>query len=143
MGTPYEADVVAWAVEQAALLRCGRLNDLDLLNLAEEIDGVARHERRELKSRLAVLLAHLLKWKYQPYRRSNSWRLTIHGQRSDIADELEGVPSLRHLLENEDWLQKTWIKAVGVAAAETAIDEFPAEPIWSMSQILDDKFFPE
>ena len=63
MNTRYEADVVAWAQEQAALLRAGRFSEIDIANIAEEIEDVGKSEKRELASRMAVLLAHLLKWK--------------------------------------------------------------------------------
>ncbi len=70
MGTPYEKDVVAWAWEQAALLRAGKFASIDIEHIAEEIEDVAKTESRELRSRLAVLLAHLLKWQFQPECRS-------------------------------------------------------------------------
>lgn len=60
MGTPYEIDIIAWANEQAALLRAGKLSDIDIAQIAEEIEDVGKSERRELASRMAVLLAHLL-----------------------------------------------------------------------------------
>ena len=70
----YEQDIVAWASQQSSLLRAGYFADLDLEHLMEEIDDVGRSERRELASRMAVLLAHLLKWAYQPERRGASWQ---------------------------------------------------------------------
>ena len=72
MGTPYEKDVVAWAMEQAALLRAGNLSALDIEHIAEEIEDVGKSEKRELASRMAVLLSHLLKWQHQPGRRGSS-----------------------------------------------------------------------
>ena len=77
MGTPYEKDVVAWAYEQAALLRAGKLASIDIEHIAEEIEDVGKSEQREFASRMAVLLAHLLKWQFQPERRGNSWTNTI------------------------------------------------------------------
>jgi len=79
--SPYDDDVAAWASEQAALMRAGRSDQLDLEHIAEEIEDVGKSERRELASRMAVLLAHLLEWKYQPERQSNSWCRTIKEQR--------------------------------------------------------------
>ena len=73
MNTNYETDVVAWANEQARLIRAGKFDQLDLEHLAEEIEDVGKSEQRELASRMAVLLMHLLKWKFQPERRSKSW----------------------------------------------------------------------
>ena len=77
----YDADFYGWANEQAALLREGRLNEADIENIAEEIESMGRSEKRELVSRLAVLLTHLLKWRYQPGGRGSSWRASIVVQR--------------------------------------------------------------
>lgn len=72
--TAYEKDVVAWATEQAALLRAGNFSDLDVEHIAEEIEDVGKSEQRKLASRMAVLLAHFLKWAYQPDRRGARWQ---------------------------------------------------------------------
>jgi len=77
MNIKYETDVVAWATEQAKFIRAGRFDQLDLQHLAEEIEDVGKSEQRELASRMAVLLMHLLKWQFQPDGRSNGWAGTI------------------------------------------------------------------
>ena len=77
--------VLAWANEQAALLRAGNFGLLDLERIAEEIEDVGRSEQRELESRMAVLLMHLLKWQYQPSHRGVSWQMTLKEQRNMIA----------------------------------------------------------
>jgi Domain of unknown function DUF29 len=109
MGTTYETDVIAWANEQAALLRSGQLSAIDIEHIAEEILDVGKSEQRELASRMAVLLAHLLKWEFQPVRRSRSWELTIKEQRKAIAIHLRQVPSLKSSLSNPDWQDLAWI----------------------------------
>ena len=73
----YEADFYAWASQQAELLRQQQASGLDWTNLAEEIEAMGRSEKRQLASRLEVLMMHLLKWQYQPNFRSRSWQLTI------------------------------------------------------------------
>ncbi|WP_338070450.1 DUF29 domain-containing protein [Bathymodiolus platifrons methanotrophic gill symbiont] len=73
----YNTDFYGWTQEQAALLKAGRLSDLDIDNLLEEVETMGRSEKRELDSRLTVLLIHLLKWQYQPVRRGRSGQLTI------------------------------------------------------------------
>lgn len=143
MGTPYETDVVAWANEQAALLRAGNLAALDLMHIAEEIEDVAKSERRELESRLAVLVAHLLKWKFQPRRSGSSWESTIRAQRIKIAIVLEESPSLRRLFEDEKRMAAVWHDAKGIAERETNLRNLPASWIWSPKQVLDDFFFPD
>ena len=73
MATTYEKDIVAWATEQAYLLRSGQLSAIDIEHIAEEIEDVGKSEQRELSSRMTVLLAHLLKWQFQPSHRCSSW----------------------------------------------------------------------
>ena len=96
----YETDFYLWTQQQAALLRQGQLSALDVENLAEEIDDMGASRERELENRLAVLLAHLLKWIVQPERRGNSWRLTILEQRRRLARLLEKSEPSRALIHN-------------------------------------------
>jgi hypothetical protein len=104
----YENDIVAWANEQARLLRAGRFDLLDLEHLAEEIEDVGRSEQRELASRMAVLLAHLLKWQNQTERRGNSWQRTIKEQRRGIHYRLDETPSLKAKLNEVKWWEGVW-----------------------------------
>ena len=92
----YESDVHQWAVEQAAHLRAGRLEALDLENIAGEIDSVGRSEKREIESRLEVLLMHLLKWQFQPEKRTRSWQRTISLQRLKLKEVIDESPSLHN-----------------------------------------------
>ncbi len=101
--TEYQKDVIQWAYEQAHFIRSGQFDLLDRENLADEIEDVAKSEQRELASRMTVLLAHLLKWKYQPERQGNSWRLTIKVQRREIAKRLKNTPSLKPMLSDPEW----------------------------------------
>ncbi|MGX9276017.1 DUF29 domain-containing protein [Pantoea ananatis] len=143
MNTRYEADVVAWAQEQAALLRAGRFSEIDIANIAEEIEDVGKSEKRELASRMAVLLAHLLKWKFQPGRRGSSWQRTIKEQRKALSLHIKGTPSLKVALADPDWIATVWADAVSSAAQETQLDVFPEDSIWDMGQILSLEFYPE
>ena len=143
MGTPYEKDVVAWAMEQAALLRAGQLSALDIEHIAEEIEDVGKSEKRELASRMAVLLAHLLKRVHQPGRRGSSWTRTLKEQRKAIAAALRQTPSLKASLSDADWLAGVWADAVTKAVDETGLDNFPDDCPWSMAQVLAEDFFPE
>ncbi|HEY3718618.1 MAG TPA: DUF29 domain-containing protein [Roseiarcus sp.] len=79
----YDSDFYAWANEQAALLRAGRLGQADIEHIAQEIESMGRTEKRELVSRLRVLLVHLLKWRFQPTGRGSSWKASIRVQRLD------------------------------------------------------------
>ena len=143
MGTPYEKDVVAWAMEQAALLRSGQLSALDIEHIAEEIEDVGKSEERELTSRMAVLLAHLLKWKHQPERQGASWQLTIAEQRRGIQRRIKRTPSLKSRINDPEWQEDVWGDARGQAAEETGLSSFPDICPWSMDQVLSAEFFPE
>lgn len=93
-GGLYETDFVLWSKQQAAALREGRFADLDLPNLSEEIEALARSDRRELRSRLTVLEMHLLKFEYQPDRAARSWLSTIVEQAVKITELLRESPTL-------------------------------------------------
>ena len=143
MGNLYDTDIVAWAEQQAAFLRRGEWSSLDIANLAEEIEDVGKSEKRELSSRLAVLLSHLLKWRFQPGLRCKSWRATISVQRRSIARQLKQTPSLKRLLSDEEWLQGVWDDAIVRAIGETGLCEFPDNPIWTVTDILGPEFLPD
>ncbi|MDR5857029.1 DUF29 domain-containing protein [Caballeronia sp. LZ062] len=145
MGTPYEQDVVAWAREQAALLRAGKLTAIDIEHIAEEIEDVGKSEQRELASRMSVLLAHLLKWQVQPERRGASWRTTLRIQRMAIERRLNKTPSMKPMLSDQDWISDMWGDARQQAANETGIGvaAFPETCPWPMTQVLDPEFYPE
>jgi hypothetical protein len=141
MGTPYETDVVAWAREQAELLRSGNFSAIDVEHIAEEIEDVAGSERRELKHRLSVLIAHLLKWQFQPAGRGTSWSATIRLQRREIKFALNQMLSLRHCFDDEQWLAVIWDSGHDLAEAETGM-EIPPLRAWSFEQVLDNDFWP-
>ncbi|SAK97602.1 DUF29 domain-containing protein [Caballeronia ptereochthonis] len=145
MGTPYEKDVVAWAREQAALLRAGKLAAIDIEHIAEEIEDVGKSEQRELVSRMSVLLAHLLKWRYQPERRGKSGMNTIRTQRKEVMFVLREAPSLKVNFDDAEWIDLVWSKARNQAEAETGMDfdTFPGLCPWPMLMVLDTEFAPD
>ena len=139
----YETDFFAWSREQADLLRAGRLGQADIEHIAEEIESMGRTEKRELVSRLAVLLMHLLKWRFQPEKRSASWEATVQVRRNRLADHLDDNPSLKPLLPQA--LASAYRDARLEAAAETglAVSAFPEACPWTLAQSLDAEFWPE
>lgn len=141
----YETDVIAWANEQAALIRAGRFDQLDIEHIADEIEDVGKSEQRELESRMSVLLAHLLKWKYQPERRGNSWEATIRTQRTNILRRIKKTPSLKYSLSDTEWWDGVWDDALALAAQETqfALNVFPASCPWDFTTITNDEFWPQ
>ncbi|MBK1617963.1 hypothetical protein CKO42_05740 [Lamprobacter modestohalophilus] len=138
----YDTDFHQWIEEQSALLRAGSLAQLDVTHLIEELEGMSARERRELINRLAVLLAHLLKWEYQPERRSISWRLTINEQRRQLALLLEDSPSLRQRLP--ELLVRSYRHATRAAMEETGFltSPFPEHCAYSISEILNEDYWP-
>jgi hypothetical protein len=143
MKASYEKDIVAWAQEQARLLRSGRLSELDVQHIAEEIDDVGKSEQRGLANRMAVLLCHLLKWVHQPELRGASWETTIQTQRSSIERRLRKTPSLQASFADKDWWADAWDDAMAQAALETGLHyrRFPAVCPWSAEEVLSRQFF--
>ena len=146
MGTTasnYDSDFYAWAMEQAALIRAGNLAAVDLEHVAEEIESMGKSEKRELISRLTVLLMHLLKWRFQPSRRGNSWRATITVQRRALARHMADNPGLRAKLPEA--IADAYGDAILTAADETGLlmEAFPETCPWSFEQLSDDGFWPE
>ena len=133
----YDRDVAAWSVEQARLLRAGLFHLLDVEHIADEIEDVGKSEGRELASRMAVLLAHRLKWEFQPARRSRSWENTIREQQKKVVRRLTRTPSLRPELENPDWIEDVWGDALTAAASETGLDiaGFPGVCPWPLADV--------
>lgn len=141
--TLYDIDFYAWAKEQASLLRAGRLTEVDIENIAEEIESIGRRERRELISRLSVVLRHLLKWVYQPDFRSNSWRSSIEEQRFRLDRHLRENPSLKsQLLEA---IEDAYHLARIQAGRETGFDRktFPETCPFTFDQAMNPDFWPE
>ena len=135
----YDTDYAAWLEEQVAHLRAGRLRALDVDNVAEELEGLMKKERRQLENRLEVLILHLLKWDHQPDQRSDRWRASVAEQRARIRRLLRDSPSLKPSLEEAAW--DIYPEAVEQAAIETRLMEntFPSILPYTVEQILERK----
>jgi len=141
--TLYETDFYSWTQEQARLLRIGNMSMLDMDNMLEEIEAMGRAEKRSLVSRLSVLLAYLIKWRYQPDRKGRSWRLTIAHQRIAINKLLKESPSLKSMLGEKT--AEAWQDAVKEAEIETGISRkrFPQACPWTFEALMDEEFWPD
>ena len=139
----YEQDFYAWTQEQARLLREGRFAELDVVNVAEEIESLGRSEKRELESRLCILLLHLLKWQLQPVFRSRSWQLSVAEQRYRVVRHLKENPGLKAQLDAV--MADAFHLALIEAEKETGLPgrSFPATCPWSYDQVVSDDFWPE
>lgn len=140
--TPYEADYARWCAEQGALLREGHLSSLDRENLAEEIESLGRSDKREIESRLKVLLVHLLKLKFQSEQAKAGWKSTVREQRRRIRTVIKESPSLKAYPMSV--LGDEYEYARSDAAEETglALAFFPETCPFSMDQVLDLSFYP-
>ncbi len=141
MSDLYEKDYANWAEEMATLLQEKRFDELDLENLVEEIQDLSKRERDKLISSIRLIIHHLLKWKYQPQKRSRSWQITIERDRNNIELYLEDSPSLRKYLTSE-WVAKAHRIARLDAAKETELS-FPKDCPFTIEEILDFNYFPE
>lgn len=140
--TLYEGDYYAWIQRQVEMLRMRHWAGLDTETLIQEISSMGASERRELINRLAVLLAHLLKWQYQPSLQGRSWFLTLKEQRRQLARLLADNPSLHARLSG--FIVEAYGDAILMAARETGLNEtiFPVECPYSGEQIMDMEFCP-
>jgi hypothetical protein len=139
----YERDYYTWALNQARALQERRVEDLDWENLAEEVEDLARRDAHSLRSQLARLMAHFLKWQLQPRKRTNSWRGSIRGARREIRGLLDESPGLKSRLP--ELFSKAYEAAVDLACEETNLElsRFPASCPWSFEQAMDDAFWPK
>jgi hypothetical protein len=145
----YEDDVYTWSLQQAEALRraaTSRVNlpePIDFANVAEEIESLGISQQRELYSRYLVLLVHLLKWTYQPDKRTPSWRSTVRTQRNELEKLLRLSPGLKPKRQTE--LQDAYSRAREEAADETGmpIETFPVDCQWTFDQVENRAFWPE
>jgi hypothetical protein len=139
----YKTDFHAWTLKAAELVRQRRFDELNLEDLAEELESMGDKERNEVANRLVVLLAHLLKWQFQPPHRSSSWRSSINEQRQQILRQLKHSPSVKPYLlaATED----AYPDAVELAANDTGLPlpTFPAVCPYPLEQIVDKTYYPE
>jgi hypothetical protein len=132
----YERDLYGWAMEQAALLRVGKITEVDALNIAEELDDVGNEQYDKLESALRLILLHLLKWDHQPERRARSWYASIRVQRHQVEKVLRKNPGLKPLVSEA--VGDAYVDARVEAAAETKLAErsFPKTCPYAWDEIL-------
>lgn len=139
----YDEDLAAWAVEQAQLLRNGQVSQLDIEHIAEELESLARRERRALATCMSGLLAQLLAGQYQSERRTAVWYATIRAERREIRQLLEESPCLAANLSAPRWRDMVWSSAFAEVAEETGLDGLPATCPWSLvDEVLAEEWLP-
>ena len=139
----YETDFNLWIEQTVKQLKNGQIQDLDIENLIEEVQSIGSTDKREIKSRLIVLIMHLLKYKYQPKKKTKSWTSTIITQRNELELVLENSPSLNPFLKEN--ISECYQKARKNAARETKLPltTFPLECPFTPEQIIDSDYFPD
>ncbi|MBO1349295.1 MAG: DUF29 domain-containing protein [Hormoscilla sp. GUM202] len=143
METTYTTDFNEWVQQTAQLLRSRRWQDLDLQHLIEEVEDLGKSERRGVASQLTRLLLHLLKWQYEPQRRSDSWLDSITDARTQIDLAIEDSPSLRSYPEAQ--LKQSYQRARRQAAKQTEmpLEVFPENCPYALDLVLDEDWLPE
>jgi len=151
LATEYDRDFDAWIQQHIALLKQGKVNEIDVEHLIEELENISKSDRREIFSHFKILIAHLLKWQFQLKQlterwqefKGNSWQQSITEQRSQIIDQLEQSPSLKRQLPES--IMKAYPKAVELAMKETGLSKstFPNNCPYTVEQLLDDEFYPD
>jgi hypothetical protein len=138
----YDTDFYAWTQQQAAKLRAGYFADIDSANIAEELESLGKSQKKELISRLTVLMAHLLKWQYQSEKKTLSWQLTIEEQRDELVNHLQDNPSLKAFLDQS--IERAYRKAVRWTREETGLPKntFPTQCPYTWAQLMDESFYP-
>lgn len=139
----YDTDYSSWLSQQIENLRKGNLDELDIPHLIEELEGLNRSNERELESYLVVLLIHLLKWEYQPYDRTGSWRGSILNSRNRIAKLFKQQPSLRNRLV--EFIPDAYVEAKEVASEEIGIkiNLFPETCPYLALDLINKEWLPD
>ncbi|WP_445629712.1 DUF29 domain-containing protein [Nostoc sp. DSM 114167] len=138
----YETDFYDWTQKQVSLLKTQQWEQLDTVNLIEEIETLGRRERQELRNRLGILLGHLLKWQFQPEKRSNSWLGTIREQRVQIKLLLQDSPSLKPYLDEVFFSVYELGLALAIRETELGENVFLEICPYALDQTLNPKFLP-
>lgn len=136
----YETDFYAWTLEQSKLLKESDFKQLDIVNLVEEIESLGKQERRELDNRLGILIGHLIKWDYQPEKRSKSWRATIREQRRAAQKLISQNPSLKPYLTEA--IVDAYESGKDLVVSETPLDyvDLPENCPYTSEQLFDPGF---
>jgi hypothetical protein len=139
----YNRDYYLWLSHTAQLIAEGKLSEVDTANLIEEIEDMGRSEKRAIESNLVIVLLHLLKYKYQPERRTNSWKSTIREHRRRLRKAFSASPSLKGYCE--EVFPECYQDGREQAADETELplNTFPPESPFTLDETLNPNYLPE
>ncbi len=138
----YETNFYQWTRQQVQFIRSEKFSEIDKDNIIEEIEDMGKSLIRALESRLEVLLMHLLKWQYQPFHRSKSWRITIVEQRLALAKLIRKNPSLKSKIPNI--ILESYTDAIIRASVETELPKstFPKDCPYRFEETMNEDFWP-
>lgn len=138
----YHQDYYLWLEKTTNLLRQGDLSCIDSINLAEEVEDMGRSEKRAIYSNLKILFVHLLKYKYQPQKISNSWKVTIREHRQRLRKAFQESPSLEKYFQ--DIFTESYRDAREIAADETGLNltTFPIDSPFIPEETLSFEYLP-
>jgi hypothetical protein len=138
-----DQDLYGWAVQTAQLLKDRKMNEVNFDEIVEELESLGRSDEYELINRLSLVMAHLLKWQFQPNMRGHSWVYTIEEQREQAKIHLRKNPSLKG--KRDEILTDSYSIATKKAARETGLNkkDFPQECPYTFEQLMDETFYPE
>ncbi|WP_252177778.1 DUF29 domain-containing protein [Endozoicomonas sp. 4G] len=147
----YDTDFYTWSYQQAELIKQGRFDELDMDNLAEEVEDMGRARQRSVESRLSQLLMHSLKWQMQSKKNDlhdmdrwfRSWSISIGKQRDAIEHELKKNPGLYHKLEEIFLESYQYARKLAAREMQCKPDAFPSECPWTYDEIMEDDWLPE
>lgn len=138
----YQHDFNEWIYQQICLLKQGKVNEIDVEHLIEELEDMGNSTVREMENHFLILIAQLLKWQFQPMQQRNNWRSSINEQRILLLRLLREIPSLKRECENA--IAEVYSEALGLAIDETGLTEstFPQQCPYSVTELLDKQFYP-
>ena len=139
----YDRDYYLWLSHTAQLISEGKFDEVDAVNLIEEIEDMGRSEKRAVKSNLIIVLLHLLKYKYQPEKRTNSWKSSIREHRRRLRDDFKASPSLKQYMT--EVFDECYQDGKAQAADETGLplDTFPTESPFNPTEALNPDYLPQ
>jgi hypothetical protein len=137
----YEIDYGLWLEDQIAQLKLKNWQNIEPDLLIEELEALNKSNQRELYSYVVVVLAHMLKWQFQPELQCGSWRASIQNGRRRIERLFKDQPSLKPYIA--EILPEAYQEAKEWAEEETELDLFPTNCPYSLVEMLNREFFPD
>ena len=143
MTTPdYHSDFYAWSQAQAAAIRAGRWEAIDIEHVAEEIEDLWKSDRHNLD----MLMLGLVEFTYGTCRDDMGmyyWQsAVVDHHRGMLADSLEESPQLRPFLRERVPNAYAWARKQLLKRRRPASETPPEVCPWPFDQLVDEDFWP-